>query len=59
MVSHSSVESEYNAMDHTTCELLCVFSILEDFGITSTPIPLFYNIKYDTFGNNSPVFMSE
>ena len=41
VVSRFSVEAEYRAMTHTTCELIWLKTLLEGFGITCTnPIPM-------------------
>ena len=57
VVSRSSVEAEYCAMAHTTCELIWLKALPEDFGITCTdPIPMHCDNQAAIHIVSNPVF---
>ena len=57
VVSRSSVEAEYCAMAHTTCELIWLKALHEDFGITCTdPIPMHCDNQAAIHIVSNPVF---
>ena len=57
VVSRFSVEAEYCAMTHTTCELIWLKTLLKGFGITCTnPIPMHCDNQVTIHIASNPVF---
>ena len=44
MVARSSALAEYRAIVHTTCELICIQSLLSDMGVVSSQSAVIYNV---------------
>uniref|UniRef100_A0A2N9GBD9 Integrase catalytic domain-containing protein n=1 Tax=Fagus sylvatica TaxID=28930 RepID=A0A2N9GBD9_FAGSY len=57
VVARSSVEAEYRAMAHTTCELTWLRTVLQEFGLlTQGPTPLYCDNQAAIHIASNPVF---
>lgn len=56
-MARSSIESEYHALSHIACEMLWLWTLLQDIGIPFTTAPLLWcdNISFAALAHN-PIF---
>lgn len=57
MISHSSVDAKYQAMVHTSCELMWIRNLMNEMGVgVKIIMTMYYNNQGAIYIANNPMF---